>query len=167
MKTNLELHFKKRFKNVIKYFNFVKSNRIAPVSVKLKVLKSCVMGSLIHNCEAFGDKIPKSLEATYHKLIRTAIRVRTNTPVLLMYIESGMLPIRPLIEARQFKFLARFQKSLDPDGDRIIIFNKLMVDPSNYLRHYCGPTKYHNGPQRTTTDNNGPESIHNGQSRSK
>ena len=68
------------------------------------------MMSLLHNCEAFGDKVPKSLDAIYHKMIRTALRVRTNTPTLLLYVESGLLPIKALIEARQYKFFNRFRE---------------------------------------------------------
>ena len=132
----LELHMKKRFKSVIKFFNFCKENRLAPISVRLKALRACVESSILYNCETFGSKIPKTLESTYHKLIRAALNIRTNTPVLLLYIESGLLPIRALIEARQFKFFIRFQKSLDPDGDRKIVFDELLQDPSNYLQHY-------------------------------
>ena len=133
----LELHMNKRFHSCIKFFNFCNENKLAPLSVRLKTLKGCVMMSLLHNCEAFGDKVPKSLDAIYHKLIRTALRVRTNTPTLLLYVESGLLPIKALIEARQYKFFNRFQESLDPDGDRATVFNELMQDPSNYLKHYC------------------------------
>jgi hypothetical protein len=140
----LELHMNKRFYSCIKFFNFCKENKPAPLSVRLKSLRGCVMMSLLHNCEAFGDKVPKSLESVYHKLIRTALRVRTNTPTLLLYVESGLLPIKALIEARQYKFFTRFQESLAPDADRIIVFNELMQDPSNYLKHYCTlHTKYY------------------------
>ena len=144
----LELHMKKRFKSVIKFFNFCKENKLAPISVKLKALRACVESSLLYNCETFGPKIPRTLESTYHKLIRTALNVRTNTPVLLLYIESGLLPIRALIEARQFKFFIRFQKSLDPDGDRKLVFDELLQDPPNYLQHYLTlHTKYENHHQ--------------------
>ena len=132
----LELHMNKRFYSCIKFFNFCKENKLAPLSVRLKSLRGCVMMSLLHNCEAFGNKVPKSLESVYHKLIRTALRVRTNTPKLLLYVESGLLPIKALIEARQYKFFTRFQKSLDPDADRFIVFNKLVQNPSRYLKHY-------------------------------
>ena len=139
----LELHMKKRFSSCIKFFNFCKENKLAPLSVRLDALRACVTTSLLYNCETFGDKVPKTLETTYHKLIRTALRVRTNTPVLLMYIESGLLPIKAVIETRQFKFLPRFQDSLDENGDRIIVFNELLRDPSPYLRHYLTlHTKY-------------------------
>ena len=141
----LELHMKKRFSSCIKFFNFCKENRLAPLSVRLEALRACVTTSILYNCETFGDKVPKNLETTYHKLIRTALGVRTNTPVLLMYIESGMLPIRALIEARQFKYLPRFQDSLDATGDRVVVFNELLRDPSTYLRHYLTlHSKYNN-----------------------
>ena len=130
LREELELHMKKRFGSCIKFFNFCNENKLAPLSVRLKALHACVMSSLLYNCETFGDKIPKSLETTYHKLIRSALKVRTNTPVLLLYIESGMLPIRALIEARQFKFFDRFKTSLQENGDRLIVFEKLMDDPS-------------------------------------
>ena len=133
----LDLHMNKRFYSCIKFFNFCKENKLAPLSVRLKSLRGCVMMSLLHNCEAFGDKVPKSLESIYHKLIRAALRVRTNTPTLLLYVESGLLPIKALIEARQYKFFTRFQESLDPSGDRVIVFNELMKDPPKYLKHYC------------------------------
>ena len=59
---DLSLHLKYRFKNCIKYFNFLRFNRYAPIAVKLKVLSSCVTMALLHNCEPFGPECPKGLE---------------------------------------------------------------------------------------------------------
>ena len=101
---DLALHFKKRFKNVIKYFNYIRVNRLAPVSVKLKVLKSCVMSTLLYNCETFGHKIPEGLEQMYYKMLRVALGVRSNCSNILTLIESGCLPLACLIRARQLKF---------------------------------------------------------------
>ena len=143
LRDELELHMKKRFSSCVKFFNFCKENKLAPLSVRLDALRACVTSSILYNCETFGDKVPKDLETIYHKLIRAALRVRTNTPVLLMYIESGLLPIKALIEARQFKYFPRFKDSLDENGDRIIVFNELLRDPSSYLKHYLTlQTKY-------------------------
>ena len=113
LRDELELHMKKRFSSCVKFFNFCKESKLAPLSVSLDALRACVTSSILYNCETFGDKVPKDLETIYHKLIRAALRVRTNTPVLLMYIESGLLPIKALIEARQFKYFPRFKDSLD------------------------------------------------------
>ena len=68
LKYDLELHMKKRFKNVIKYFNYVRENQLAPISVRLKVLKACVMSTLLYNCETFGQKVPEGLEQLYYKI---------------------------------------------------------------------------------------------------
>ena len=80
-----ELHMKKRFSSAIKYYNFLRSNRSAPTKVKMKVLKSCVMHSLLHNCEAFGPDIPKDLEPTYLKLLKSCFNVRSSTPNFILY----------------------------------------------------------------------------------
>jgi hypothetical protein len=135
LKYDLELHFKKRFKNAIKFFNYVRENRIAPVSVKLKVLKACVM-ALLHNCEAFGPKIPEGLEQIYYKMIRAALGVRSNVSKLTLMVESGCLPIECLIRSRQLKFYRRFLKSMKRNSIRDSIMQKLLSDKSDYLHHF-------------------------------
>ena len=92
--------------------------------------------SIVHNCEAFGHLLPEKLETTYNKMIRTALQVRTNTPALILYIESGLLPIRALVEARQYKFYKRFADSLRPGSERKLVFEGLCSDPRKYLKHY-------------------------------
>ena len=125
-----------RYSSCIKFFNFCRENRLAPLSIKIKVLKSCVMSSLLYNCETFGNRIPIGLETLYHKLLRCALNVRSNTPTLLMYIETGLLPIRALIEARQLKYFKRFPSTISPSSARDYLFQSLNNDPSSYLKHY-------------------------------
>ena len=67
---DLDLHLKERYTNVIKFFNLIRSNRCAPISIKLKVLSSCVLSTLLYNCETFGNKLPKGIEKLYLKLLR-------------------------------------------------------------------------------------------------
>ena len=138
---DLDLHMKKRFVSCIKFFNFCHENKLAPISVRLKALQACVMSSLLYNCEAFGPALPEKLETTYNKLIRSALQVRPNTPPLIIYIESGLLPIRALVEVRQFKYFSRFQDSLRPLSERKTVFDSLMQDPSKYLKHYIQLTE--------------------------
>ena len=136
LKYDLELHLKKRFKNVIKFFNYVRSNKLAPVSVKLKVLKSCVMSALLYNCEAFGQKIPEGLDQLYYKMIRAALGVRSNVSNLTLLVESGCLPLECIIRRRQLKFFRRFMKSIERHSIRSAIFQKLLSNKSEYLNHY-------------------------------
>ena len=80
LQLDLNAHLNLRFKNCIKFFNYIRSNRLAPTSIKLKVLMSCVTSTLLHNCETFGPKLPKGLETLYFKLIKSAMNLCTNTP---------------------------------------------------------------------------------------
>ena len=136
LRDDLELHMQKRFVSCIKYFNFCHENKLAPVSVRLKTLRACVMSSILYNCETFGHLLPLKLVTIYNKLIRTGLQVRTNTPSLVLYTESGLLPVQALVEARQFKFFKRFQSSLQPDSERQLVFDGLCDDPPKYLKHY-------------------------------
>ena len=58
---DLKLHFDSRFKSCIKFSNFLRTNKYAPLFIKLKVLKSCVVSNMLYNCETFGPNIPKYL----------------------------------------------------------------------------------------------------------
>ena len=133
---DLGLHMKKRFPSCIKFFNFCHENKLAPVSVRLNALKACVTHSILFNCEAFGPALPDKLETIYNKLIRTALQVRVNTPALILYVESGLLPIKALVEARQYKYFKRFIESLKPESERKLVFEGLYNDPSKFLKHY-------------------------------
>ena len=65
LQDGLELHTKKRYVSCIKFYNFCRENRLAPLSVKIKVLKACVMGSLQlrdvrkHGAVRAGDCLPQ------------------------------------------------------------------------------------------------------------
>ena len=136
LKEDISLHMKKRYSSCIKFYNFIRSNKGAPISVKIKVLKSCVLGSLLYNCETFGNVIPKELESLYIKLIKSAFGVRPNTPTLLLYIESNFLPLKALVYSRQLKYYRRFMQCLPEGSSRKNLLNKLGINPSPYLKHY-------------------------------
>ena len=133
---DLKLHMEKRYPSCIKYYNYLRANKLAPLSVKLKVLKACVVNSLLFNCETFGDCAPINLEKTYNKLLKCTFNVRSNTPTLILYIESGFVPIKTLILARQLKFFNRFKEGLLTNSPRSLLFDRLMSEPSAFLRHY-------------------------------
>ena len=69
-------------------------------------------------------------------MLKAALGVRTNCPILLLYVESGFLPLKCLIQSRQLNFFRKFQKSLEPNGTRHSIFQHLMSNSTKYLDHY-------------------------------
>ena len=140
----LELHMTKRYVSVIKFYNFMRSNKAAPIQVKLKVLRSCVMGSLLYNCETFGSVIPVGLELVYRKMLKCCLNVRHNVPNLTLYVETGFLPIRTLILARQWKFYKRFLGSLAQQSRRQKMLQYLLQHKTPFLQHYENLSKKYN-----------------------
>ena len=132
----MKQHFTKRYPSSIKYYNFLKTNQLAPLVVKLKALEACALSSLLHNCETFGNKYPKEIEKVYINMIKAALNVRPSTPNALVIIESGLKPLKAIIYARQLNFYKRFKNSLSEDGVRHQMMDIMTTNPTQYIRHY-------------------------------
>ena len=133
---DLQHHMKDRYLAVSKFFNFIRSNRLAPSKTKLKVLEACVTSSLLHNCETFANFIPDNLEKLYYELIKVCLNVRWNTPNQLVLIESGMLNLQAIIQARQYKFYSKFINNLEPGSPRACVFFALRNQNVKYFEYY-------------------------------
>ena len=142
---DLKLHCHSRFKACIKFFNFLKANKTAPISIKLKVLKSCVVSNLLYNCETFGKNVPKELNKYYFSLMKSAIGVRKSTPNDNVLIECGFLPLEALVYARQLAFYRKFKEMLKPQSSRYLLFLKLLEKCPSYLKHYIDLDERYNG----------------------
>ena len=114
----MKLHIKKRYSSCIKFYNFLRSNKLAPLHVKLKVLKACVINSLLYNCETSGDWCPKDLDNIYYNLIKATLQVRSSTPNAFVLIETGFLPLKAIIYGRQLNLFKRFNDALNKQGIR-------------------------------------------------
>ena len=140
-----DLHMKKRYPSVIKFYNFLRSNKSAPMKVKMKVLLAC-LSSLLHNCDAFGPDPPKDLEQTYVKLLKACFKVRSNVPNSILFVETGFLPIKFIIYQRQFNFYKRLFDGMVTGSHRDKMFNKLLEIPTKFLKHYVNlVTTYDSG----------------------
>ena len=60
---------------VSKFYNFLRNNKLAPISFKLKVMNACVCSALLHNCGTFSNKLPDDLKVTYISLIKSCLGV--------------------------------------------------------------------------------------------
>ena len=91
-----------------------------------------------HTCETFGHLLPTGLEPLYHKLIKSALNVRPNTPNDIVLIESGLFPLKALVMKRQLGFYRRFRKSLQKNSARESVFNELCKDENKtkYIKYY-------------------------------
>ena len=151
IKDDLKFHMKNRYPAVIKYFNFIRSNKLAPTAVKIKVLESCVTSTLLHNCEAFGDCMPEQLESLYFTLIKSALGVRKSTANDLALIEAGLLNIKAVIQSRQYKFYEKYISDLNPGSARHTVFTTLRQNGTKYLQHYSNLFHAHESPQNIKT----------------
>ena len=136
LKDDLDLDTTKQYVAVHKFYNFLRSNKLAPLSVKLKVLHACVTSSLLHNCEAFGPKLPKQLESTYYSLIKACLGVRISTPNKLVLIESGMPTLKSMIYSRQLNFFTKYLGNLEVNTPRKDVFVSMLDSGCDFMIHY-------------------------------
>ena len=116
----LPVNFIRAHRNAPLPVNFIRAHRNAPLPVKINVFKACVINSLLYNCETFGNLVPNDLERTYIKFIKCTFGVRSNTPNLILYAESGFLPIKALIYPRQLKFFRRLLSNITVGRVRLL-----------------------------------------------
>ena len=138
--------------SVIKFYNFIRSNKSAPIQIKLKVLKSCVMSSLLYNCETFGNSIPKGLESAYCKMLKCCLDVRCNVPNHIAFVETGFLPLRTLVHARQWKFYRRFQGSIAPQSRRYKMLQIILESQTTFVGHYVKLSSKYSSAEEIITE---------------
>ena len=94
---------KKRANVSIKYTNFCKSNRNAPLHVKLDVLDRCVSAALTYGCETWG-RYCNEADLCHRTGLKTALNVRQCLNNEIVYIETGKWPLHSRIKKSQLKF---------------------------------------------------------------
>ena len=62
--------------------------------------------------------------------------MRSITPTHVLYIESGFLPIKTLVTARQLNFFNRYREGLIAGWAKSTLYNRLMEEPTAYAQHY-------------------------------
>ena len=92
----------KRANISIKFTNFCKVNRNAPLSVKLCVLDVCVSSALIYAAETWG-KNSKEANLCYKLGLPTALSIRQNTNTEIFFIETGRYPLHCRVHKLQIK----------------------------------------------------------------
>ena len=135
LKTDVEADIKHRQLNVIKFYAFLRINKNAPVAIKLKVLDSCIISSILHNAETWADVNIERLEVMHRRMLKSILGVRTTTCSEFMYIELGVTPIKAQVLMKQWKFWNKVKElnSTDPLGYVINLCKRYKVKE---VRHY-------------------------------
>ena len=94
---------------------------------------SCLVRSLIFNCEAWYRltlKQIKLLEKFDENLMRKILECPSKTPIHLMYLELGWLPVRFIVQSKRLNFLKYI---LNQSESTLVkqVFNEQKSNPKN------------------------------------
>ena len=132
-------HACQREKSVyVKLANFMRNNPAAPITVKRKILNSCLNASLLYGAETWGGVALRSVETLYRKAIKITFRMNRNTPNEIVFLETGLSYLQAEIYKRQYTFWEKIIENIEDDPhSEISLFFKLALEKNiHYLRHY-------------------------------
>ena len=136
---DVSLYLKEKRPNVtVKFVNFCAKNYLSPLSIKLKVLDTCVSSSLYYGSETWGNFKTNTLETLYRSGLRTALAIRNTTGNEISYVESGQFPLECKIRKQQLKFwntLLR-QKTENPHTPLSKLIDYAINLNVKYITHY-------------------------------
>ena len=107
----------KRANVTIKFNNFLRTNFLAPLSIKLNVLDVCVTSSLTYGCESWGTASINSIEVAYRLGLKRALSIRETVNTEIVYIEANRSPINIRIAKQQLNFWINLNSYLDDNPE--------------------------------------------------
>ena len=122
----------------IKLANFVTNNLHAPITVKFKVLKSCVTATILYACETWSYSNLARIEALHRRAIKTCTKMMQNTPNDIVYIETGSSPLSCTVYKRQYRFWSKIKQDLEQNNDSSItkLYNAAIPANLPFIKHY-------------------------------
>ena len=139
VKEDVSLFLAEKNKQVfVKLANFKFRNELAPIMIKLKVVKACVNASLTYGCETWGSCPLNGIEVLQRKALKMVLNIYNNTPNEIVYIESGFLPLKPYIYKRQLNFFRKIKNDAitNPLSSISRLVNEIIDKKLPYIRHY-------------------------------
>ena len=121
----------------VKDTNLCKSNKNAPLHVKLDVLNPCMTSSIVYGCETWGTNVNEA-ERCYRAGLTTAMNVRQNLNNEIVHIETGRWPLRVLIKRQQLNFWLQMKEymSAHPESALRKVHDMALESNSPYIKYY-------------------------------
>ena len=121
----------------VKFTNFCKVNKNAPLHVKLDILDTCAKASLIYGCETWGNNISDA-ERCFRAGLKTALNVRQNLNTEIVHVETGRWPLRVRVRSSQLKFWLQMKTYITehPESALAKVWNMGLQAKSPYLSYY-------------------------------
>ena len=128
----------KRANITIKYNNFLRKNFLAPLSIKLQVLDTCLASSLLYGCETWGKSSVNSLEIAYRIGLKRSLSIRETINNEIVYTESNRLPLKIRIMKKQLKFWLKIQSYLSSNPDHPLndLIEQGRILNLDYIQYY-------------------------------
>ena len=157
IKKLIKLNINSKMFNIAKYAEWLDINESTPFYVKLSVLYSCVIPSILYSIEAWGNVATFEAEVLLieRKCLKKCLGVKSGTNNDLIYIEVNRSDIVSHIKDRQFKFF-RNVSSLSIDESIVkgiidVYNNYLKNSDSSIIKYYStldGKERKRNNSQR-------------------
>ena len=119
-----------------KFTNYCARNYLSPLQIKLHVLTSCMISTLLYGCETWGKSIPTKVEKIYRVAIKTAFSIRRNTNNEIVYIESGLYPLEIIVRKRQLEFWLKVKECMNSNTILRYVIETAIQHNVKYINHY-------------------------------
>ena len=122
----------------VKFANFVINHMYCPITVKKKVLQSCIVSSLLYAAETWSYSKFQKVETVYRKGIKICMKMKANTPNEIVYVESGCNPLNAVIFKRQYNFWDKILEEVerDPDSPIVAVYKNAIRIKLPFIMHY-------------------------------
>ena len=137
--TDVIKHAKNKYKDVsIKLSNFIYNNKFAPISVKSKVLQSCVSSALLYSCETWSSSSIIKVECLFRDAIKNTFSVRKNIPNDIIYTEFDIPSLKAPVYKRQFKYWNKIKNDIqnDPESPISKLYSIAITANIPFIKHY-------------------------------
>ena len=102
------------------------------------MVNACVNSSLTYGCEAWGSCPLNTVEILQRKALKMILDVSRNTSNEMIYIESGRLPLKPMIYKRQLKYYYKMKNDCmnNPTSLISMTFAQALSCNTTFVKHY-------------------------------
>ena len=125
---------KHRQLSIVKYYAFLRTNRNAPLDVKMKTLDAC-LSSLVYNGETWASANLDQLEVTYRRMLKSSLGVGMTVCNEFVYLELGIVSLRTQVMIKQYRFWKSVLEMCEGNPIRYVI-DEARRQKIKEVRHY-------------------------------
>ena len=78
-----------------------------PIDIQLNLFDKVVLPIMLYSCEVWGFSNLSPLESLHRKFCKMALKLRSSTPNIMIYGETGRFPLEVLVKIRMINFWSR------------------------------------------------------------